>query len=96
MSSSLVDIQKIMTQNVLSVVLTLGVIGNLILIAVFSQYNHLLTSCSYYLLSAAVLNIVGNNWAVVPLIWSAYHPDPLENSLTLCRIHGYIIHICAM
>jgi len=85
-----------MTQNVLSVVLTLGVIGNLILIAVFSQHNHLRISCSYYLLSAAVLSIVGSNWAVVPLIWSAYHLDPLVNSLALCRIRGYIIHICAM
>jgi hypothetical protein len=96
MSSSLVYIENIISKNVFPVILTLGIVGNILLILVFSQHKQRLTPCAYYLLSGAVFSIVGSNWAVVPLIWAAYYSDPFAKSLPLCRIRVYIIHVCAM
>lgn len=96
MSSSLVYVQQIMSQDILVIVLALGIIGNILLILVFSQRYQRISSCSYYILTAAILSIVGSTWAVIPLICAAYSSDPLAKSIYLCRIRGYIIHICAM
>ncbi|UJR20413.1 hypothetical protein I4U23_023544 [Adineta vaga] len=94
--SSLVLIQKSMTRYVLPITLGLGNVGNLILLYMFIQLKYRNSSCSLYFLAASVFSIVGSNWAVVPLIYSADHADPLANSLILCRARGYIIHACAM
>jgi hypothetical protein len=94
MSTILLPIQQAITRYLFPIVVAVGNIGNLLIIAVFTQRNRRKSACSLYLLFGAAANLVNVNWAVVPLIYALEHPpDPFGQSLVLCRLRGYLIHV---
>ncbi|CAF1146129.1 unnamed protein product [Adineta steineri] len=94
--STLVLVQTNITRYVLPTILALGNLGNLLTIAIYSQKNHRINSCSIYLIAMSCFCLMGANWAIVPSVYALNHFDLVSNSLILCRIRGYIIHTCSM
>ncbi|CAF0901797.1 unnamed protein product [Adineta steineri] len=94
MSTFLLPIQQAITRYVFPIVVAVGNCGNLIIIIVFSQRGRRTNPCSLYLLFGAIANIVNVNIAIIPLINALLNPpDPFTQSLVLCRVRGYLIHI---
>jgi hypothetical protein len=94
MSTILLPIQQAITRYLFPVVVVVGNIGNLLIIAVFTQRSRRTNACSLYLLFNAVANLVNVNWALIPIIYALEHPpDPVGQSLILCRMRGYILHV---
>lgn len=96
MSTSLIDAQRYMSLYGLSLFYILGTIGNILLICVCLQRNHRRNSCSLYLLSASVVNLILIQ-CMLPLgIYSADHPDPQNMSLIWCKIRSYLFSALLM
>ena len=94
--ATLVFVQQAITRYVLSTIIALGNVGNLFLIAIYLQKKHRTNSCSIYLLASSIFCLIAANWAIIPLLYALNNPDPLANSLTLCRMRGYFIHTASM
>ncbi|CAF0945694.1 unnamed protein product [Adineta ricciae] len=94
--ATLVLIQQMITRYALPIILTLGNIGNLFTIAIYSQKKQRGHSCAIYLIAISCFSLIGSNWAIVPTVYALDHFDLVSNSLVLCRIRGYMIHTCSM
>lgn len=91
-SSFLVDVRLGIIRYGFPVLLVVGNIGNLTCIVMFIQKRHRKSSCSLYLLSAAIFSVIGLNWSLVTNTYALYQPpDPFSISLALCRIRGFIL-----
>lgn len=91
-STFLVTVQLGTIRYGFPVLLVLGNIGNLICIVIFTQKQHRKSSCSLYLLAAAVFSLIGLNWSLITNVNALYNPpDPFGRSLVLCRIRGFIL-----
>ncbi|CAF4254414.1 unnamed protein product, partial [Adineta steineri] len=96
-AASLATVQQVTIRYAYPIILVLGNIGNLAVIAVFSQKHNRRSSCSLYLLAAAVFSIIGINWALISNTYAIYQPpDPFSKSLALCRIRGFILQVTSV
>jgi hypothetical protein len=96
--SSIVNSLAMIQQNAIRYgfpfLLALGNIGNLLFIITFSRKQHRHNPCSLYLLTSAIVNLIGINWGYGSNLNAIYQsPDPFTVSLALCRTRGYIIQI---
>lgn len=95
-AATLILIQQYMTRYLLSTILTVGTLGNLLAIVVFSKKNSRKNSCSIYLAAISIFGSIATWWAIPPLINALDHFDMVSYSLVLCRIRGYTIHASSM
>ena len=96
MAVTLAQVQEAMSLYGLSTFLILGTIGNLLLICILIQRTHRRNSCSLYLLSATVVNLI-LILCILPLaIYSADHVDPQNVSLLWCKIRSYLFNALLM
>ena len=96
MSTSLIDAQRYMSLCGLSIFYILGTIGNFLLICVCLQRHHRRNSCSLYLLSASVVNLILIQCILPLAIYSADHPDPQNYSLIWCQLRSYLFNALLM
>ena len=96
MAVTLGQIQQAMSLYGLTIFLILGTIGNLLLIRILLQRTHRGNSCSLYLLSATVVNLI-LILCILPLaIYSAGHVDPQNVSLIWCKTRSYLFNALLM
>lgn len=87
-------IQQGMTRYGMSIMVTTANLSNLLSISIFSQRHHRKSSCSIYLIFAAISAIVSINWALIPGIKALNNPpDLFSQYLILCRLRGYILQV---
>lgn len=86
-------IQRYLTRYGITTYLTMGNIGLIFNIIIFSQLANRRNSCSLYILIMSCCSLIGLNSAVIPIIYSLDHPNPLSTSLALCRIQYYLRHV---
>ena len=92
MSTTLAQAQRAMSSYGLSIFYSLGTVGNFLLICVLVQRTHRQNSCSLYLLSATIVNLILIQ-CILPLsIYSADHVDPQNVSLIWCKIRSYLFN----
>jgi hypothetical protein len=75
----------------MSIVLLLGVIGNIFVVILFSRRRQ--NSCAMYLSGSAVFNTVGMMILIPLSIYRIYYPDPTSYSLVLCKLRYYFSHV---
>ena len=90
--SSLVSVQRALTRYGMSSYVTLGNVGHLFTIAVFSQRDHRRNPCSLYLLAMTVCNLICLDVGIIPIIFSLDHADLSNQSLVACKLQFYIRH----
>jgi hypothetical protein len=96
MSTPLAQAQQYMSLYGLSTFLILGTVGNLTLIRILIQRTHRQNSCSLYLLSATVVNLI-LILCILPLsVYSANDIDPQNVSLIWCKIRSYLFNALLM
>jgi hypothetical protein len=79
MSSSVfqtVNIQRILTRYGMTTYLTLGDIGLILNIIIFSQTVHRRNTCSIYILATSLSSLIGLNSAIIPVMYSLDHRNP--------------------
>jgi hypothetical protein len=87
-------IQQGLTRYGMPIMVTVANLSNILSIIIFSQRHHRKSSCSIYLIFAAVCSIVSINWALIPTIKTLNNPpDVFSQSLVLCRLRGYILQV---
>ncbi|CAF1423718.1 unnamed protein product [Adineta ricciae] len=96
MSPSLADVRVSMTRYGMSTFLVLGVIGNLINVLMFARRESLRNSCSLYLLTASIINILSILWGIIPSLYILDHTDPSTYSVVYCKLRLYTIHTILM
>jgi hypothetical protein len=93
-AASLVIIQQNAIRYGFPILLALGNIGNFLFIITFSRKQHRHNPCSLYLLTSAVIGLIGINWGLGTNLNAIYQsPDPFTVSLALCRTRGYILQV---
>ncbi|CAF3403418.1 unnamed protein product [Rotaria socialis] len=93
---SLVKTQQILSSYGLSTSLVFGIVGNILLICVLVRRKHPINSCSLYLLSITIVNLIIIQFMLVLVIYSANNPNPEHNSLVWCKIHSYVFDALIM
>lgn len=76
----------------LLITITLGISGNIFILCVFRQPKRRLNPCSFYIISAAYVNLI---WIIVdPLvrILSTYELDVFDRIIILCKIHRFLAY----
>ncbi|CAF3652259.1 unnamed protein product [Rotaria sp. Silwood1] len=96
MSASLNDVRIWMTRYLMSSYLTLGLLGNLINIFMFTRKNPLRNSCSLYLLTISIAHIFNAIVGVVPTIYNLDNVDPSLYSYIFCKLRVYTQHSVIM
>ena len=96
MSISFAQAQSAMSRYGLSTFYTFGTVGNLLLIAILVQRTHRRNSCSLYLLSATIVNLILIQCILPVAIYSADHVDPQHVVLTWCKIRSYLFNALLM
>jgi hypothetical protein len=92
MSSS--DLKTIQTQLNLygySIFMILGNIGNVFIIILFSQPRQ--NTCSIYLISSAVANMLYLTFTGLFEIFPFYYGDETIRAIILCKLHAYTINV---
>jgi hypothetical protein len=88
--ASLSLIQNATTRYAFPILLALGALGNLFCIVIFLQKHQRRSSCSSYLIAAAVFSTIGISSGVGTYTYVSYQSiDPFTVSSALCRIRGY-------
>jgi hypothetical protein len=90
-SSTLTAIQTRITLYGNSIILSLGNIGNIFLIIIFSRYRQ--SPCSMYLLSSAIINIIFLTFACLTIIFPFYYADETMRAFALCKIRAYVLSV---
>lgn len=96
MSASLAQVQQAMSLYGLSVFLAFGTVGNVLLICILVQRTHRQNSCSLYLLSATVVNLILIECILPVAVYSARNVDPQSISLPWCKIRSYLFNALLM
>ena len=91
-SNVLVLIQRNAIQYGFPILLVLANLGNLLFLCAFLQKMHRQHPCSLYLLTSAIICLIGANWGFATHFNALYQtPDPFVASLFLCRLRSYIL-----
>jgi hypothetical protein len=80
----------------MSVYVSIGLIGNIINIFIFTRKNSLQNSCALYLLALSIANIFNLCLAVIPTIYALDHVDLSTYSSIYCRLRLYFVHTAIM
>ncbi|CAF1275931.1 unnamed protein product [Rotaria magnacalcarata] len=96
MSVSLVQAHKILSSYGVSTSLVFGIVGNILLICVLARQKHPISSCSLYLLSITIVNLIIIQFMLLLVIYSVYNPNPEHNSLVWCKIRSYFFDALIM
>jgi hypothetical protein len=96
MSSSLNNIRIWMTRYLMSGYVSIGLLGNIINICIFTRKNSLQNSCALYLLALSIANIFNLSFAVIPTIYALDHVDLSTYSSIYCRLRLYFVHVAIM
>ncbi|CAF0804845.1 unnamed protein product [Adineta ricciae] len=96
MSTSLVEAQRAMSLYGLSTFLVFGTVGNILLICILVQRTHRQNSCSLYLLSATIVNLILIECILPAAVYSGKYIDPQNISLTWCKIRSYLFNALLM
>ncbi|CAF0900850.1 unnamed protein product [Adineta steineri] len=96
MATSLAEAQQNMSLYGLSTFLAFGTVGNVLLICILVQRTHRRNSCSLYLLSATIVNLVLIECILPVAVYSAKSVDPQNVSLTWCKIRSYLFNALLM
>ena len=96
MSTSLIEAKQYMSLYGLSTFYILGTIGNFLLMCICLQRSHRRNSCSLYLLSATIVNLILIQCILPLAIYSANHLDPQNISLIWCKIRSYLFNALLM
>lgn len=91
--SPLAIAQEYLIRYGMTTYITLGDIGLLCNIAIFSQSAYRRNSCCLYILCMSFCSLIGLNSAVVPYIYGLNHPNPLSHSLVVCKLQYYLRHV---
>lgn len=90
----LATIQQGATRYGIPIIISIVNLSSLLSIVIFLQKQRRASSCSIYLVFAAVSSIVAINWALIPTVNALNNPpDSFSQSLVLCRLRGYILQI---
>ena len=95
LSYYLIYIQLNMTRSML-IFLIFGNIGNLCNCFVFLQKTLRSNSCSFYLFTSSVVNILALTFSIPTAIYSIDYTDPAMYSLLYCKLRLYIYHTLLM
>jgi hypothetical protein len=88
-----VNVQRILTRYGMTTYLTLGDIGLILNILIFSQPVRRRNPCSIYILATSLSSLIGLNSATIPVIYSLDHRNPSSDSLLFCQGNYYIRHV---
>ncbi|CAF2795391.1 unnamed protein product [Rotaria sp. Silwood2] len=91
--SPLVIAQKYLTRYGMTTYVTLGNIGLVFNMLIFSQPAHRRNSCSLYILGMSFCSCIGLNSAIIPIIYALDHPNLLSYSLIFCKLQYYVRHV---
>ena len=90
--STLVYLQQCFTRYGMTGYLTLGSVGLILNIAVFSQPAFRRNSCSLYILSMSIFGLLGLQISAVPVVYALDNPNPLNYNSFYCGIQFYLRH----
>ena len=96
MDPSLVDVRRWMTRYLMSLILVLGLLGNMTNVWVFTRKDFLNNSCCLYLFATSILNLFIISWGIIPSIYNLDHVDPSTYSFTYCKLRLYTAHTLLM
>ncbi|CAF2966536.1 unnamed protein product [Rotaria sp. Silwood2] len=96
MSTSIAQVQRIITLYGLSTFLFFGTLGNFLLFCVLIQRTHRRNSCSLYLLSITIVNFILIQCTVPFTVYSATIVEKQEISLIWCKTRSYIFNALLM
>lgn len=91
--SRLAALQRGLTRYGMSSYITLGNLGLLFNLIIFTQPAHRRNPCALYICAVSVCSLVGMNIALVPSIYALDHRNPVTSSLAVCRTHFYLLHV---
>ena len=91
--SRLAALQRGLTRYGMSTYISLGNLGLLFNLIIFTQPAHRRNPCALYICAVSVCSLVGMNIALVPSIYALDHPNPVTSSLAFCRTHFYLLHV---
>lgn len=95
---SILDLtQKDMGRYLLPIICILGNIGSILNIFILTQRVYRQNSCSYYILSSSIINLINvNNSILLRLLAAGFDIDPTKTSLIFCRFRQYIYHMTTL
>ena len=92
MANSLSIIQGMLTRYGMSTYVTLGNLGNILILILFYENGQNGNSCSLYIVTMTICNLICLNVGIIPVIFSLDHLDINNEYILACRIQFYIRH----
>lgn len=89
---SLTSIQRALTQYGMLTYCTLGNIGLLLNLIIFSQTRRRRNSFTLYTLATSLSSLISLNSAIIPLLYSLHYRNPATSSILACRLFYYLRH----
>jgi hypothetical protein len=90
-SSTLTTIQNVLTLYGNPIVLTLGNIGNVFIVIIFSRQHK--SACAIYLISSGVMNSVYLTFSGISSILIFYYPDRTMRIMAFCKMYAFTVNI---
>ena len=88
--STIINIQKNLGRYGLSILIILGNIGNILTILIFRRtIKKHPKSCTYYFLSASIVNWFLINTSLISTLYGVDHIDPQHDSIIICKLRWY-------
>lgn len=90
---SLSEMQRNLTRYGMTTYITLGSIGSIFNMIIFTQSKHRRVPCSLYISAIAFCSLIGMHTALLPNVYALDHSNPLTTSLIFCQLQFYLVHL---
>ena len=84
-------LQLQVNRYIIPIIIILGNVGNILIVILFHRRRK--SSCSMYILWAAVMNSAAITFNIVHTLYTVNHGDPITSSLLFCKLRFYIPQI---
>jgi hypothetical protein len=90
-SSTLTTIENVLTLYGNPIFLTLGNIGNIFIVIIFSRQHQ--SACAIYLTSSGIMNSLYLTFGGISSMVIFYYPDRTMRIMAFCKIYAFIVNI---